>query len=58
MPLDSKHTEANFLTNLTDSLLIQVPRLPDFYVYDDNDDTTDYFTPCACMWGNELQQNL
>ena len=22
-----------------------------FYVDDDNNDSTDYFTPCTCMWG-------
>ena len=35
--------------------LSQVPRSPDFddFCVNNNDDnTTDYFTPCACVWDN------
>ena len=59
MLLDSECTEASFSPNSTYSLcsqLGQVPRFPDLAIFvsihnDNNDDTTDYFTPCACAWG-------
>ena len=38
-----------------------ISRYGDFCAHDDNDnDTTDYFTPCACAWGNKqlLWHNL
>ena len=66
MSLDSRHAEARFSPNATDSLNIlvaQVPRPRDMAIFvltttittttlNDNDDTTDYFTPCACAQGN------
>ena len=66
IPLDSKHTEACFSPNSTDSLCLlvaQVPRswdMANFFANDNNnnndnnDDTTDYFTLCACARGNDL----
>ena len=30
-----------------------ISRYGDFCANNDNDDTTDYFTPCACAWGND-----
>ena len=63
VPLDSKHTEVNFSPNSTDLLClqhIQVPRSLDLVVFVsirttttcDNNDRTDYFTPCVCVQGN------
>ena len=38
---------------LTSRLDVYISRYGDFCAHDDNDnDTTDYFTPCACTRGN------
>ena len=62
MSLDSKHAEACFSPSATDSLYLLVAQVPrpsrfmygDFCAHDDNDDnsTTDYFTPCTCARSN------
>ena len=49
--LKSEHTEASFSPNLTYSY--QISRLGSFCVHDDdNNEMTDYFTPCTCAQGN------
>ena len=65
MPLDFKCTEACFLLNSIDLLLLQLAQMsrsPDFVIFvsttindndnDNDDNTTDYFTPCACARGS------
>ena len=37
---------------LTSRLDAYISRYGDFCAHDDNNDTTDYFTPCACARGN------
>ena len=63
MSLDSKHTEARFLPkfNATEILLtsqLGASRDGNFCANNDNDDTTDYFTPCtrahACVQGKAI----
>ena len=66
MPFDSECTEASFLLNLTYLLclqLVQVPRSPDLAICvhdDDNndDDMTDYFTPCPCVQGKNFRLHI
>ena len=45
---------------LTSRLDVYISRYGDFCAHDDNDDnnndTTDYFTPCACARGNNYVQ--
>ena len=51
-----KNTEANFSTILTDMLYLrvtQMPRSPDLAIFMLMTDNTDYFTPCACVRGND-----
>ena len=54
MSLDLKHTEASSTPNSIDSrcLLVDayISRYGDFCALND-DDTTDYYTPCACARG-------
>ena len=60
MLLNSKHPETSFSPTSTESLYLQVAQMPrsqDLVIFvDDNDnnnnDTSDYFTPCACAQGN------
>ena len=59
MSIDLTDTEASFSPNsivLTSCLDVYISRYGDFCAHDDNDDnnndTTDYFTPCACARGN------
>ena len=57
------HTEASFLPNSIDSLFTSrldayISRYGDFCAHDnddDNNDMTDYFTPCACARGNYVR---
>ena len=59
--LDSKHTEARFSPNATDSLclfVVQVPRPQDMAIFSANNDNWQrrydrllLITPCACTWG-------
>ena len=59
-------TEASFLPNKIDSSCLQctsldtyISRYGDFYANDNaDDDTTDYFTPCTCVWGNNAPEPL
>ena len=53
LPNDSKHNETSFSTISTDMLYLwaaQMPRSPIFVPT--MTDKTDYFTPCACVRGN------
>ena len=57
MPLNSEYTETmEFIAKFDLCLQFsQVPRSPDLAIFVSmtiDDDTTDYFTPCVCMWGN------
>ena len=59
MPKKSKHTEAGFSPNLTDSSCLRVAQMPRspkvaIFVPTTTDVQTDYFTPCACARGNEI----
>ena len=38
---------------LTSRLDIHILRYGNFCAHDNNDDKTDYFTPCACVRGKE-----
>ena len=57
MPLDSKHLEANFPPTSTDLLYFRVAEVPKFqdlaiFFVDNDNDMTNYFTPCAWARGN------
>ena len=61
VPLDLKHSETSFSPNLTDLLCLRAAKVPRcrelailFVDNDDNDnDRTDYCTPCACARGSQ-----
>ena len=57
IPLNSKHTEASFCPTRQIYYAYSLLRFLDLQIYVDNNtdndnDTTDYFTPYACVWGD------
>ena len=44
--------EFDWFVVTTSCLDTYISRYGDFCANDNNDDTTDYFTSCACAWGN------